>query len=144
MGVSGDSKSVSLGEETKANVYTYLPRTASEDVLSLLGMTILVRTAGDPAALTRPVRDEILKLDPTLAVFNVDTMSRMFRARFWFRACAPRCSNLGLLGLTLAGVGLFGVVGYSVPAARGKSASAWRWARGRRRWSGWCWGKRWA
>ena len=115
VGVSGDSKSVSLGEETKANAYTYLPRNASEDVLSLLGMTILVRTAGDPAALTRPVREEILKLDPTLAVFNVDTMSQhVSRAFLVPRLCATLFGIFGLLGLTLAGVGLFGVVGYSV------------------------------
>jgi predicted permease len=115
VGVSGDSKSVTLGEEVKACVYGYLPRNASEDVLSLLGMTILVRTTGDPAALTRPVRAEILKLDPTLAVFNVDTLAQhVSRAFLVPRLCATLFGIFGLLGLTLAGVGLFGVVGYSV------------------------------
>jgi predicted permease len=115
VGISGDSKSVTLGEEVKACAYTYLPRNASEEVISLLGMTILVRATGDPAALTRPVRDEILKLDPTLAVFNVDTMTRHVSRAFLIpRLCATLFGIFGLLGLTLAGVGLFGVVGYSV------------------------------
>ena len=54
IGVTGDSKSVTLGEEIRACAYTYLPRDAAEQVLSLLGMTILVKTSGDPAAIGPP------------------------------------------------------------------------------------------
>ena len=95
--------------------YTYLPRDAVEQVLSLLGMTILVKTGGDPAAMVRPVRDEILKLDPTLALFNVDTLDRhVSRAFLVPRLCAILFGIFGLIGLVLAAVGLFGVVSYSV------------------------------
>jgi len=82
-------------------------------VLSLLGMTILVRTGGDPAAMVRPVRAEILKLDPTLAVFNVDSLSsHVSRAFLVPRLCAVLFGVFGLIGLVLAAVGLFGVVSY--------------------------------
>jgi len=115
IGVTGDSKSVTLGEEVRACVYTYLPRDAAEQVLSLLGMTILVKTGGDPAAMVRPVRDEILKLDPTLAVFNVDSLGRhVSRAFLVPRLCAVLFGIFGLIGLVLAAIGLFGVVSYSV------------------------------
>ena len=115
IGVTGDSKSVTLGEEVRACVYTYLPRDGAEQVLSLLGMTILVRTGGDPAAMVRPVRAEILKLDPTLAVFNVDSLSsHVSRAFLVPRLCAVLFGVFGLIGLVLAAVGLFGVVSYSV------------------------------
>jgi len=115
IGVTGDSKSVTLGEEVRACAYTYLPRDATEQVLSLLGMTILVKTGGDPAAMVRPVRDAILGLDPTLAVFNVDSLGRhVSRAFLVPRLCAVLFGVFGLIGLVLAAVGLFGVVSYSV------------------------------
>jgi predicted permease len=115
IGVTGDSKSVTLGEEVRACAYTYLPRDAAEQVLSLLGMTFLVKTGGDPAAMVRPVRDEILKLDTTLAVFNVDSLGRHISRAFLVpRLCAVLFGVFGLIGLVLAAVGLFGVVSYSV------------------------------
>jgi predicted permease len=114
IGVVGDSKAVTLGEEVKACAYFYLPRDAGQ-VLGLLGMTILVKTTGDPAAMTRPVRDEILKLDSNLAVFNVDTMTRHVSKAFLIpRVCATLFGVFGVVGLALAAVGLFGVVSYSV------------------------------
>jgi predicted permease len=114
VGVAGDSKSVSLGEEVKACAYLYLPR-ETDQVLGLLGMTILVKTAGDPAALTRPVRDEILKADSTLAVFNIDTLTRHVSRAFLIpKVCATLFGVFGAVGLVLAAVGLFGVVSYSV------------------------------
>jgi putative ABC transport system permease protein len=114
IGVSGDAKSVTLGEEVKACAYVYLPRDAGQ-VLGLLGMTVLVKTAGEPAALTRAVRDEIQKLDATLAVFNVDTLTHHVSRAFLIpRICATLFGIFGAVGLALAAVGLFGVVGYSV------------------------------
>ena len=115
IGVAGDSKSVTLGEAVKACAYTYLPRKATEDVLSLLGMTILVRTAGNPLAMRRPMEEEIGKLDPALAVFNVDTLeSHVGKAFLIPRLCAALFGTFGLLGLGLAAAGLYGVAAYSV------------------------------
>jgi len=115
IGVVGDQKAVSLGEEVKACAYTYLPRNVADDVLGLLGMTFLVKTTGDPAAMIRPVRDEILRLDPTLAVFNIDTLERHVSRAFLIpRVCATLFGVFGAVGLSLAAVGLFGVVSYSV------------------------------
>jgi len=115
IGMSGDSKSVMLGEETKACAYTYLPRDPVEQVMGLLGMTILVKTTGNPAAMVRPVRDEVQRLDPSLAIFNVETLAAHVDNAFMVpRLCATLFGTFGLLGLTLAGVGLYGVVNYSV------------------------------
>jgi predicted permease len=114
VGVTGDSKSVTLGEEVKACVYLYLPR-ETDELLSLVGLTILVKAGGEPVAMTRAVRDEILKIDPTLAVFHIDTMRRHVSKAFLVpRLCATLFGIFGVLGLSLAAVGLFGVVSYSV------------------------------
>jgi predicted permease len=114
IGIAGNSKSVTLGEETTACVYRFLPREPSE-VLSLLGLTLLVKTSGDPGRMIRAVREQIEALDPNLAVFNVDTMTHHVAKAFLLpRICALLFGVFGLLGLTLASVGLYGVVSYSV------------------------------
>jgi predicted permease len=114
IGVTGDSKSVTLGEEVKACAYIYLPREAADQVLGLLGMTILVKTGGEPRSMERAVRAEIAKLDPTLAVFSVDTLSAHVSKAFLIpRVCATLFGVFGAVGLALAAVGLFGVVSYS-------------------------------
>ena len=114
IGIAGDSKSVSLGEEIKACVYQYLPRDLGQ-VVSLLGLTIMVRTSGDPAGMIRPVREQIEALDRNLAVFNVDTLTHHVAKAFLIpRLCATLFGIFGLLGLVLASVGLYGVVSYSV------------------------------
>jgi predicted permease len=115
VGIAGDSKSVTLGESVKACAYIYLPRNPTEDVVSLLGMTILVKTTGNPAAMIRPVQEQIEKIDSSLAVFGVDTMEGHVDKAFLIpRICATLFGTFGLLGLTLAGVGLYGVAAYSV------------------------------
>jgi predicted permease len=115
VGVAGDSKSVTLGEEVKACVYIYLPRGATGDVMSLLGMTVLVKTTGNPSGMIRPVREAIEQIDPALAVFNVETMEHHVASAFLIpRLCAALFGTFGLTGLALAGVGLYGVAAYSV------------------------------
>ena len=114
IGLSGDSKSVTLGEEVKACAYQYLPPNVKE-VISLLGMTILVKTSGDPGRMIGPVRQQIEALDRNLAVFNVDTLTHHVSKAFMIpRLCATLFGTFGLLGLLLASIGLFGVVSYSV------------------------------
>jgi len=115
IGVAGDSKSVTLGEEVKACAYTYLPTKPTDQVMSLLGMTILIKTRGNPQAMVRPARQEIEKLDPAMAVFNVDTLENHVSKAFLVpRLCAALFGTFGLLGLALAAAGLYGVAAYSV------------------------------
>jgi predicted permease len=115
IGIAGDSKSVSLGESVKACAYIYLPRDPEKDVISMLGLTILVKTTGNPAAMIRPIEEEIRKIDPALAVFGAETMEAHVDKAFLIpRICATLFGVFGLLGLALASVGLYGVASYSV------------------------------
>jgi predicted permease len=112
--VAGDAKTVTLGEDTGACAYLYLPRDAAT-VTSMFGLTILVKTTGNPARLLRPVHNEIEALDRNLAVFNGGTLStHVARAFVVPRLCAILFGVFGAVGLTLACVGLYGVVSYSV------------------------------
>ena len=75
-----------------------------------------VRTAGDPAAVAPLVAREIRALDPDLPVFDVVTMERMIQGPngfFLLRMGALFGGALGLLGLALALVGVYGVVSYA-------------------------------
>jgi predicted permease len=78
-------------------------------------MTLLVRTGGDPAALTRPVLDLLRGLDPQVAPFNVTTLAAFIGAAdFRQRAGSQLLGLFGALGLLLACVGLYGVLSFSV------------------------------
>jgi ABC-type antimicrobial peptide transport system permease subunit len=75
-----------------------------------------VRAAGDPAAMIPLVLREIRALDPDLPVFDVVTMQRMLdgpNGFFLLRMGALFGGAMGLLGLTLALVGVYGVVSYA-------------------------------
>jgi ABC-type antimicrobial peptide transport system permease subunit len=63
----------------------------------------------------RPVRDQIAALDPNMAVFNTETMQEhVNKALLLPRISALLLGIFGAVGLTLAAVGLYGVMSYSV------------------------------
>jgi putative ABC transport system permease protein len=78
-------------------------------------MAMLVASAGDPAALAAPLREAVRSLDPNLPIFNVRTMANLYemRATNIFRVLVGTVLTLGLMGLALAIVGLYGLVAYA-------------------------------
>ena len=63
----------------------------------------------------RPVRQQIATLDPNLAVDNIETMDEhVDKALLIPRLSAVLLGVFGAVGLTLATVGLYGVMNYSV------------------------------
>jgi ABC-type antimicrobial peptide transport system permease subunit len=83
-------------------------------VLSFFGTSVLVKTTGPPASLAKRVREEILALDPNLAVFGVQTMQEhVDKAMLIPRICAMLLGVFGAVGITLATVVLYGVMSYA-------------------------------
>ena len=114
IGITGDAKAASLGEEMKPAMFGYLP-SDFEQAISLLGVTVVVKTAGRPAGMMRAVREQVSALDRDLAVFNVETLTEhVDKALMLPRVCAALFGLFGTIGLVLAAVGLYGVVNYSV------------------------------
>ena len=79
------------------------------------GMGVIVRSAGDPAGLVAPIRGEIERLDPDLAIYNVTTLAAlvsesMAKTRF----VVMLMSVFALVAVVLTIVGLYGVVSYVV------------------------------
>jgi macrolide transport system ATP-binding/permease protein len=79
-------------------------------------MLLIVETSGEPTPAIAQVRDVVRGIDPNQPVYNVRTLSTFFQQRAVAVPVmiAELITTLGLLGLTLALVGLYGVVAYSV------------------------------
>jgi predicted permease len=114
IGEVGNVKSRTLGEETRPVLYRSLKQTVAGDP-AFMGYTLVVHTAGNPAMLSDAVRRQIHDLDPTMAVFNEETMEQHIRTAFFLpRLAAALFGTFGFIGLVLASVGLYGVMSYSV------------------------------
>jgi predicted permease len=114
VGVAGNIKSRTLGEDTRPVLYRSLKQTVIGDP-SFLGYTLIVHTAADPASVTEPVRRQIYALDPAMAIYNEETMEQHVRTAYFLpRLAAMLFGTFGFIGLLLAVVGLYGVMSYSV------------------------------
>jgi putative ABC transport system permease protein len=109
VGVVSSEKQDSLAAEPKPEAYrSHLQETQS-------GMTIVVRTAGDPRSLMGAVREQIRELDRDLPPYNTTTMGDLL----YESLVRERFTTLLLivfagLAMTLASVGIYGVMSYAV------------------------------
>ena len=114
VGVVGNAKSRTLGEETRAMLYRSLKQSIAGDP-SLMGYTLVVHTAGKPSAVAESVRRQIYALDSAMAIYNEETMDDHIRTAYFLpRLAATLFGTFGFIGLVLAAVGLYGVMSYSV------------------------------
>jgi ABC-type antimicrobial peptide transport system permease subunit len=78
-------------------------------------MTLVVRTAGDPTAVAAAVQREARALDNAMPVFPVETVATQVEASIsQERLVATLSGVFGLLALSLACIGLYGVLSYTV------------------------------
>ena len=76
---------------------------------------IVIWTLGDPPGMEQQVRKAISRVDSTLVVNDVTPYSRVVSSDFQQQNMIATLTTLfGVLGLTLAAVGLYGVMSYSV------------------------------
>ncbi|HWO00474.1 MAG TPA: ABC transporter permease [Blastocatellia bacterium] len=109
IGVASDSKYRTLGESQRP--FVYVPLAQNHET----GMALHIRTIGNPASVAGAVRREIQSLDQNLPVTNLQPMSEVLGSSlFAARMGAVLLAIFGLLALVLAGVGLYGVMSYTV------------------------------
>jgi len=114
VGVVRNFKSRTLGEELRPVLFRSLEQSIGGDP-SFLGYAVLVRSAGSLAPNAGAVRREIHALDPTLAIYNAETMEEHVRNALSLpRLAGTLFGVFGGIGLLLAAVGLYGVMSYSV------------------------------
>jgi putative ABC transport system permease protein len=76
---------------------------------------VVIRTTADPAGLAAAARTEIRASDSGLAVFDVRTMEDLRQSNFWqFRLFGFMFGIFGAAALFLAGIGVYGVLSFSV------------------------------
>ena len=109
IGVAGDVRSTRL--DSIAGYMAYVP----ERMMQRVHVSLIVRTDGDPARLAGPVRAAIREVLPSRPILQIVPMQDKVAAA----AATPRffttlVSVFGALALTLAAVGLYGIVAYVV------------------------------
>jgi putative ABC transport system permease protein len=112
VGVVADVKQ-SLASESSSEMY--VPFRQADQVLPVLTMSLVVRTAGDPLAQTNSIRSVVHNIDANQPVTAIRSMEENVAQS----VSAPRFRTVLLsvfagIALVLAAVGIFGVMAYSV------------------------------
>ena len=113
VGVVDDVRQGAAVDERQPEVF--LPARQVGCTGSLSQGIIVVRTAGDPGTIVQPLRSAVRDADPSLAVDSVMTLDdRVMRALAKPRLYAVVLVGFAVFAVTIAAVGLFGIVAYTV------------------------------
>ncbi len=111
VGVVDNMKYLFVNES--ARPFVYLPLAQRPQPMTFA----VVRTLGDPSAITPAVRAAVAALDPSILLYGVRTMEAHLHqgiAFFFIRIAATLATAIGVLGLLQTIVGLYGVLSYAV------------------------------
>lgn len=112
IGVVADSKSRTIGEETRAAMFKSLDQGHGVGE-SFFGTSVLVKTTASPEAFTNRVKEEIWKSDRFLPIFGSETLAEhVDKALLLPRLTGTLFGVFGGAGLLLASCGLFGVMSF--------------------------------
>jgi len=110
VGLTGNGKYVFIGWDREP--YFYVP--LAQNYMAY--RTLQVRTSVLPETLTTQIQSEVRALDPNMPVSDVQTMRQSLSGGngfFIFQIGAILAAAMGIVGLTLAVVGVYGVVSFA-------------------------------
>jgi predicted permease len=116
IGVVGNARDTALAAPPSPTVYfPEVPSLTEFNSQTRNTMALVVRTAGEPISMVKPIQAVVRELDATLPLFDVRPMSAVFRA-----SMAQLSFTIIVLGaaavvtLVLGAIGLYGVMAYIV------------------------------
>ena len=120
VGVVADVHQEGLDQEARPTLYFVHPQ-GGRTWFPVRAMTLVLRTAVEPTSLVGAVRREVQAVDPDIALYQVETLSQAVADS----TATERFSMLlqlvfALVALTLAAVGIYGVMAFSVARRTGE------------------------
>ncbi len=117
IGVVGDVRDHDLATPPSPNAYIAqaVPVDAMREPAARRTMALVVKTGGSANSIVAPIRRIVRDLDPSVPIFNVETMSDIVRAstaRVSFILAAMTAA--AAITLLLGAIGLYGVIAYTV------------------------------
>ncbi len=114
IGVVGNAKARTIGEDTRPLLYRSLKQSVADDP-SMAGYTLVVKTTGNSTGMVEALRRQVYALDPAMAIYNVETMDEHLRTAYVLpRLAATLFGIFGGIGTLLAAIGLYGVMSYAI------------------------------
>ena len=115
IGVAGDVRSIGVDRDAEREFYLPMAQTPAEAWNWIQRtMTVVVR-GKNPTASTTAIREAMRAVDPGVPIYGIATMDqRIGQSLADSRFNTRLLSALGLIGLMLSAVGIYGVIGYFV------------------------------
>ena len=111
VGIVGHVKNNALDQVGREQIYVPIAQTT----FPVRNMYLTVRASGDPSAIASAIQRTVRALDPSLPVYEVKTMDAWLDTTVSSRRFnVMLLLAFGALALTLAAVGTYGVIAYSV------------------------------
>jgi putative ABC transport system permease protein len=116
VGVAGDVRSNAPGDAPTPEFYLPIAQIPVEAWNWIQRtMYVVIRTKGDPASAAEPLRGIVRRIAPDVPLFDVRTMEERLGASLsTARFNMLLLTLLGAIGLLLAAIGIYGVIGYFV------------------------------
>jgi predicted permease len=110
VGVVKDALYINLREDMRRHVY--VPITQEKVIM---GLTLHVKTTGDPQAVAEQLRAELKAIDPHLPLYNIKTLrTEIDESLVQERLVTWLSAAFGALAVLLTALGLYGVLTFSV------------------------------
>jgi predicted lysophospholipase L1 biosynthesis ABC-type transport system permease subunit len=120
VGVIADVRDQNLTAQPRRRVYAPFLR-GDEGQGMPLSMRLIVRTATDPTALVKPIRQAIESVDRDLPIDRVEPLVRLMRTTLrQERLLARVATGFSVLALLLATIGLYGTMTYAITRRTGE------------------------